>query len=170
MPTYVSRRARGAPALSASRVKTVANAMLCELGLADAELSILLTDDATIHGLNLEHRGKDRPTDVLAFAQDERAARSAHERRSGGRELLLGDVVISLHTAERQARSRKRELFAETRFLLAHGLLHLVGYDHATARDKREMDAMTKRLVRAAMKGPRADGEASPARRSRPGK
>jgi probable rRNA maturation factor len=154
--TDVTRRASGAPALPASSVKKIANAMLSELALDDAELSVLLTDDATIHHLNREHRGKDRPTDVLAFAQDERAARSAHERASGGRDLLLGDVVISLTTAARQARARKRELFAEVRFLLAHGLLHLVGYDHRTKSEKREMDAMTRRLVRRASGAPKA--------------
>lgn len=150
MPTDVSRRARGAPALAPARIRLIANRMLDALGLGEAELSVLLTDDRTMHALNREHRGKDRPTDVLAFALDERAARDAHRQNSGGRDLVLGDVVISLDTALRQARSRKRELFAEVRFLLAHGLLHLVGFDHATRSQKREMDALTRKLVRSA--------------------
>lgn len=124
--------------------------MLADLGLGDAELSVLLTDDASIRELNREWRDKDEPTDVLAFPIDERAARDAHERASGGRDLVLGDVVISLDTALRQARGRKRELFEEVRFLLAHGLLHLIGFDHATPEEKREMVALTRRLVRAA--------------------
>lgn len=115
--------------------------MLADLGLLEAELSVLLTDDVLIRRLNAEHRQKDRATDVLAFELDE-------PDRDGPR--LLGDVVISLDTAARQARSRKRPLLAEVRFLLAHGLLHLCGYDHGTPAEKREMDQWTRRLVRAA--------------------
>jgi probable rRNA maturation factor len=115
--------------------------MLQVLGLEQAELSILLTDDANIRDLNRTHRHKDGPTDVLAFPLDE-------QQPSRGIRLL-GDVVISLDTARRQARARERDLLAEVRFLLAHGLLHLVGYDHRTIRQKREMDAMTRRLVSA---------------------
>jgi probable rRNA maturation factor len=148
MPTDVLRRARGAPPLATARVRKAADRMLTELGLEGAELSVLLTDDATIQRLNLAHRGKDSPTDVLAFPLDERAAKRAHAHATGGSDLVLGDVVISLHTALRQARSRKRELWPEVRFLLAHGLLHLIGYDHANPRDKREMSALTRRLVR----------------------
>jgi probable rRNA maturation factor len=143
MPTSVLRRAPGSPALLPGVVRRVADAMLAELGLEAAELSVLLTNDREIHALNLEHRGKDRPTDVLAFALEEGEA--VVGARSGVR--LLGDVVISLDTAARQARGRKRELLPEVRFLLAHGLLHLLGYDHGNPREKREMTAMTRRLV-----------------------
>jgi probable rRNA maturation factor len=121
--------------------------MLATLGLESAELSVLLTSDAEIQLLNQRHLGNDRPTDVLAFPLDE----LDHGGRLGPR--LLGDVVISLDTAQRQAKSRKRELLAELRFLLAHGLLHLVGYDHATAEEKKEMTAMTRRLVKFASTG-----------------
>jgi probable rRNA maturation factor len=116
--------------------------MLGALGLGDAELSVLFVDDATIRLLNRKHRDKDRPTDVLAFPVDEKPVR--------GVPRVLGDVVISLETALRQARSRRRGLVAEVRFLLAHGLLHLVGYDHGTRIQKRRMDAASRRLVRAA--------------------
>lgn len=119
--------------------------MLVELELAHAELSVLLTNDAQIHALNLQHRAKDKPTDVLSFPLDEGGG--ADGAVSGTR--VLGDVVISLDTAARQARGRKRELLPEVRFLLAHGLLHLLGYDHGDPAEKRVMDAMTRRLVRA---------------------
>ncbi len=117
--------------------------MLAALGLEPAELSVLLTDDRQIHALNREHRGKDKPTDVLAFPLDDAPP-------GNGAPRLLGDVVISLDTALRQARSRKRELLAEVRFLLAHGVLHLVGWDHDTPAKKKRMTAETRRLVRAA--------------------
>jgi probable rRNA maturation factor len=142
MPTLVSRRGKRRPRLATERIRTLSLRMLDVLGLADAELSILLVDDAAIRVLNRQHRGKDRPTDVLAFPVDERPVKDAPR--------ILGDVVISLETALRQARSRKRPLLPEVRFLLAHGLLHLIGYDHATRIQKRRMDAKTRRLVRAA--------------------
>ncbi len=115
--------------------------MLAELDLSAAELSVLLTDDAGIRMLNRTHRGKDKPTDVLSFPLDEAA---------GPEPRLLGDVVVSIDSAERQARSRRRDLLAEIRFLLAHGILHLVGYDHGTRLQKKRMDAACRRLVRAA--------------------
>lgn len=145
MPTSVLRRAPGSPALLPSVVRKIADAMLIELELGHAELSVLLTNDEEIHALNLAHREKDKPTDVLSFPLDEGGG--ADGAVSGTR--VLGDVVISLDTAARQARGRKRELLSEVRFLLAHGLLHLLGYDHGNPTEKREMDVMTRRLVRA---------------------
>ena len=143
MPTSVLRRAPGSPTLLPAGVRRIADAMLAELELSHAELSVLLTNDAQIHALNRRHRQQDKPTDVLSFPLDEGGG--ADGAVSGTR--LLGDVVISLDTAARQARSRKRERLPEVRFLLAHGILHLLGYDHGNPREKREMDAMTRRLV-----------------------
>lgn len=145
MPSYVSRRAPGSAALDARRVKGFADRMLRALELESAELSVLLTNDSEIHELNRVHRGKDKPTDVLAFALE--------EADTGVEQLpyrVLGDVVISLDTAGRQARQRRHSLLDEVRFLLAHGLLHLVGYDHQTDAEEAEMDAETRRLVEAA--------------------
>jgi probable rRNA maturation factor len=143
VPTLVTRRAKGSPALTPASVRKLADAMLRALDLEACELSVLLTDDATIHELNRAHRGKDRPTDVLSFPLDE-----TFDGAGGVR--LLGDVVISLDTAARQARGRKRELAAEVRFLLAHGILHLIGHDHAEPEEKRRMDALTRKLVQSA--------------------
>src|SRR5688572_17899752 len=126
MPTFVQRRARGAPKLDATELRRIADRMLGALRLEHAELSILLVDDGRMQVLNREHRNKDKPTDVLSFPQPK------PRRIEPGMPRLLGDVVISLPTALRQARARKRELLPEVRFLLAHGILHLVGHDHAT--------------------------------------
>lgn len=126
-------------------IRAWGNAMLERLERPEAELSVLLTNDKTIQRLNRDYRHKDRPTDVLSFHL---------EGGTGGIELadgwLLGDVVISLDTALRQATGRKRSLEAEVRWLLAHGVLHLCGYDHATPDEKRAMVAVTRQLVRAA--------------------
>lgn len=140
MPTIVARPVRRGPKLSVRTVRALADRMLAALGLEAAELSVLLVDDSRIQRLNRDHREKDRPTDVLAFPLDEGPV------EEGPR--LLGDVVISLETALRQARSRKRSLLPEVRFLLAHGLLHLIGFDHGNPTDKRRMDSQTRRLVR----------------------
>jgi probable rRNA maturation factor len=112
--------------------------------MGDRELSILLTGDDQIQKLNRIYRGKNRPTDVLAFAQ--------HEGELGDRaDRLLGDVVVSIPTARRQAEARRRELDAELTMLLAHGLLHLLGWDHITAAEDRRMRAETDRLCAAAV-------------------
>ncbi len=84
------------------------------------ELSVALVDDDEIQALNRDYRAKDRPTDVLSFPMDP----------SESPEALLGDVVISLDTALRQASEGKVEPRAEVRMLLVHGFLHLIGYDH----------------------------------------
>lgn len=119
-----------------------AEAMLLALGLEDAELSILLCDDATIRALNRRYRSRNKATDVLAFSMQEGPGPKAAPG-------LLGDVVISLPTARRQARDRDRSIVDEVAGLLAHGLLHLVGYDHQTDAEEAEMNAETERLLRA---------------------
>jgi probable rRNA maturation factor len=119
--------------------------MLAALDLGAAELSIALTDDREIHELNRVFRRRDRPTDVLAFAMREGEASG---RGPDGE--ILGDVVISLETARRQASRRGRNLEQEVRVLLAHGLLHLVGYDHETEKEARRMGVKTRALCRAA--------------------
>jgi len=116
--------------------------MLGALGLRGAEVSLLFCDDATIHELNRDHRGKDRPTDVLAFAMRE----GEHGELAGD---LLGDVVVSIDTARRQANERGHTTSAEIRFLLAHGLLHLVGYDHPDDGSLRRMLALGDGLIAA---------------------
>lgn len=121
--------------------------MLRALELPEAELSILLCDDATIHVLNRDHRRKNKPTDVLAFAM--------REAKTGAWEAeVLGDVVISLDTAARQAAERGRPLWDEVTMLLAHGLLHLLGFDHQTRAQERRMTARTDLLCAAARSTP----------------
>jgi probable rRNA maturation factor len=120
-----------------------ARAMLDAVQMADRELSILLTGDDQIELLNRVYRRKNRPTDVLAFAQREGPLGEA----AGD---LLGDVVVSVPTAARQARERGVELTYELTMLLAHGLLHLLGFDHDTPAKDRRMRAETDRLCEAA--------------------
>lgn len=121
--------------------------MLLALGRADAELSVMLVDDATIRALNKQYRGIDKPTDVLSFPMLEGDF-------SGVQPELLGDVVISIPTATRQAAAGGKSLADEVTQLLAHGILHLVGHDHDTRTKERAMVAETQRLS-ASVQSPR---------------
>lgn len=103
-------------------LRDVAKRALRFLREEGSELSVALVDDPEIQRLNARHRRKDRPTDVLAFAQ--------REGEGVLETSLLGDVVISLPTAARQAAKRDASLEDELRVLLVHGILHLLGYDH----------------------------------------
>src|SRR5437762_9578599 len=102
-------------------------------GVGGAELSLSLVDDDEIRALNREWRGEDHATDVLSFSQVEGEAVRLDEAP------LLGDVVISVETARRQADARAVALDAELLHLAVHGLAHLCGYDHATAAEERVM-------------------------------
>ena len=135
--------------------------MLRCLDLAEAELSIALTDDEEIHELNRVFRQRDEPTDVLAFSMRE----GAHVGSLGAIPEMLGDVVVSVEMARRQAARRGRALETEVRELLAHGLLHLVGYDHRTKDEARAMGAETRRLCRAAARRARSGERAVRVRR-----
>lgn len=121
-------------------VEQDAHRVLSQFGLDEVELSVLLCDDATIHPLNRDFRHKDRPTDVLAFAQRE---------EPGGQHDVLGDVVISLDTAARQAEERGHELGHEVRILLVHGICHLLGYDHERDDEADVMEAKERELLAA---------------------
>jgi probable rRNA maturation factor len=118
--------------------------MLAALAMEEAELSVALTGDREIHALNRLFRNIDKPTDVLAFAMREGPGPPGRARAE-----LLGDIVISIETARRQAARRGRTLESEVRMLLAHGLLHLLGYDHRTVAQARRMGIETRKLTRA---------------------
>ncbi len=140
MPVHVLRRShqRG---VSVRDMAADARQLLRALGEEHAELTVSLVDDGEMHQLNRDYRGRDRPTDVLAFALREGP-------RVPGDTVLLGDVVISLQTAARQARERQVTVAAEARMLLVHGVLHLLGYDHErSAVEARRMRAKERQLA-----------------------
>ena len=100
----------------------------------DPEISVVLCEDAFIQSLNAEYRGQDKPTDVLSFAQDDPD--------------LLGDIVMSLPTAARQASAAGWTLESEVALLGVHGLLHLLGYDDETEAGAWEMQRKTEAALR----------------------
>jgi probable rRNA maturation factor len=97
----------------------------------DAEVSLVFVDDDYIQELNQQYRGMDGPTDVLSFAMLE-----GEPVVSGGKDIILGDVVISLQAVDRQAKEFGQSFLREAAYLTIHGVLHLLGYDHQE-EDKR---------------------------------
>jgi probable rRNA maturation factor len=116
-----------------------ARRLLSALGERRSGFSLSLVGDDAIRSLNKEYRGKDSPTDVLSFSMDG-APDEAVER-------LLGDVVISVDTARRQAAHYGASLQREVYRLLIHGLLHLKGHDHEAAGQRRIMRREERRLA-----------------------
>jgi probable rRNA maturation factor len=123
---------------AAARVaRRALRSFLIRLRLDDVAVSVVLCSDAAIRKLNAKHRGVDSPTDVLSFP----SAPTPGEAR------LLGDLVVSLPTARRRARELRVPFEAELRRYLAHGLLHLLGHDHARPAQAKRMAALERRLL-----------------------
>ena len=99
--------------------------------------------------LNRDFRGKNKPTDVLSFALLEGEAMPFAPPTE---HIALGDIVIAVETADRQARERHHPLTTEIAFLAIHGALHLLGYDHGTAGQRRKMFALQDRLFEELLK------------------
>jgi probable rRNA maturation factor len=136
------RARRGRAGVDRGLLRLRARRLLRALDRAGAELSIALVSDAEIAALNRRYRGLPGATDVLSFSLVE-GEHSAH------RGCLLGDVVIGLETAARQARAARRSLDDEVARLLVHGALHLLGHDHEEAAAARAMRAEERRVWRA---------------------
>ena len=115
------------------------------LGTRRVYVSLVLTDDAGIAALNREFRGVDAPTDVLSFPQLEAAGPGTAVPADAP--LPLGDIVVSLQRAEAQARDYGHTLARELGFLLVHGLLHLLGYDHETPDEAATMEARQEAVL-----------------------
>ncbi len=126
--------------------------VLEKLGETQCELSLLLTDDAEIRRLNKTYRNLDHATDVLSFPQDENAVNESGD-------TLLGDVVISVETAARQAEEHHLSFNEELILLAIHGILHLLGYDHERSpQDARIMKDKTQVIFETLFPGRRPSG------------
>jgi probable rRNA maturation factor len=112
--------------------------LLAEMDCSDSEVSLVLIDDAEMRPLNALWRNIDQPTDVLAFAQSDSFSAQSH---------VLGDVLISVETATRQAAERGHSLERELTVLFVHGVLHLLGYDHIEDDEAEEMEALERTLL-----------------------
>lgn len=131
--------------------------MLLLLGLKDAELSILFVNDRQMKELNHKYRGIDRTTDVLSFPQMQDARCKIQDKKNrvscimnheSLANFIFGDVVINLQAAKRQAPEHGLSFNEELRWLLVHGVLHLIGYDHERSKyAERKMRAKERELL-----------------------
>lgn len=129
---------------STAWVERVVHRTLDLVGIEDdCEVSVLLTNDARIQQLNFDYRGQDKPTDVLSFALEEDSTCALPP----GCSRLLGDVILSLQTIERQAPSRHGGVPTECAWALCHGVLHLLGFDHETDAQDEEMRAKERDVL-----------------------
>ena len=119
-------------------VRDIVSKLLDSQSLEGIEVSIYLTDDETIRLLNKSFRGKDKATDVLSFIYKEQV----------GGYKLLGEIVISIDTAKRQAKELGHSLEEEIKRLLVHGFVHLLGYDHELGEvEERQFMELERRLI-----------------------
>ncbi len=110
---------------------------------AGAEAAVVLASDAQMRALNRDYRGRDRSTNVLAFA-----ARDGREApRAAAQPMTLGDVVVALETARAEARAEGKPLANHLRHLVVHGMLHLLGHDHQRAPAARRMERLEVRAL-----------------------
>ncbi len=136
-----------APLVDALSLEALARRVLDAEGVAPAELGVLVTDDETVRRLNREYAGEDAPTDVLSFS-----LREGEEFASPpGEPAPLGEVIISWPTADRQAAERGAPIQDELAHVLVHGVLHLLGYDHAQPEEERRMRSREEQLLGGAL-------------------
>ena len=127
--------------------KAVATALVYEGVDFDVELSVTLTDNKYIRKLNKEYRGKDKSTDVLSFPMYD--FRSGDVPVDDGEQVMLGDVVISLERAAKQAEEVGNPFLTEVAFLTVHSVLHLLGYDHELGKEEDERQCSAQREIMA---------------------
>jgi probable rRNA maturation factor len=141
MKIWIRNRQKHTP-LDLRKIRRVAQRILTELGLPNAELSLLLVNDAQIQALNRRYLRLDKPTNVLAFPMREGEFSVLHPQ-------LLGDLVISVETARRQKKRFGLDEMKMVTLLMIHGILHLLGYEHeGTKKGAREMAIKQKELFR----------------------
>ncbi|AYO30293.1 rRNA maturation RNase YbeY [Biomaibacter acetigenes] len=115
----------------------------------DAEVSVVLVDDAYIRELNRQYRAKDTHTDVLSFAMRESVPEEKAIEGDPGAEQLLGDIVISVERAREQAEEYGHSFERELGYLAVHGVLHLLGYDHEKEEDRKIMRQKEEEILKA---------------------
>ncbi len=108
----------------------------------DYEISVTFVRSVTIHRINRDYRGIDRPTDVISFA-----ARDGLDAMVAEEEKDLGDIFINIDYARRQAKEYGHSYRREIGFLFTHGLLHCLGYDHMTPEDEKEMNRLQDQIL-----------------------
>ncbi len=120
-----------------------AAAEFVDADVADAELAVMLTDDAGIRTLNRNWRGIDKPTNVLSFpALQTNASRGADDAPR-----MLGDIAIAYETTHREADEEQKPFDEHLSHLAVHGFLHLIGYDHETDEEAETMEELEREIL-----------------------
>jgi probable rRNA maturation factor len=128
-------------------LRSTAQRLLAAAGEAGSTLSLTIVGDAAMRELNRRHRGKDVPTDVLSFPLFDAPGDGPQRDGSSDVERMIGDVVISVDTARRQAAEYDAPLQRELERLLIHGILHVLGHDHMEPAERATMEAEERRLA-----------------------
>jgi probable rRNA maturation factor len=112
------------------------------------EISLLITDDRSIHKLNSQYRKKNQPTDVLSFSMNEGQFKNSEETFMTPPDEInhIGEIIISYETAKVQAREYRHTVKTEMFNLILHGILHLLGYDHIKPQDENKMNEQADRV------------------------
>lgn len=133
------------PVLDGEEISGLARYVLDEMRIHPAsDLTVMLVDEATMSDLHVKWMDEEGPTDVLSFPMDEvRPAPAGHEPVEG----LLGDVVVCPTVAAEQAKVAGHATIEEVLLLVTHGILHVLGYDHATPEEEREMFGLQRKLL-----------------------
>lgn len=145
---YYANSTRGS-GVDSRRVKRTVQSLLKAVGEEGSSISVSLVSDAQIQDLNKLHRGKDKPTDVLSFPLIESTLTDAPAQSADPaiEERMIGDIVISVDTARRQAADYDAQLQDEIDRLLIHGVLHIVGHDHEEPDERARMEREERRLA-----------------------
>jgi probable rRNA maturation factor len=149
---YLENSTRGA-GIDTRAVVRVLERLLAEIGEEGTSVSLTFVRDPAMRELNRAHRGKDVPTDVLSFPiyPPDAFERSGRTRplpyEPNGPERMLGDIVVSVDTAKRQAAEYDATLQREVQRLLIHAVLHLAGHDHVESGERAVMEAEERRLA-----------------------
>lgn len=155
-----------------AEVLRIMEAHLEAIGPSDAGLLVIVSDDRTLQEHNREFRGKDRPTDVLSFSYLTNHESARHELLRGGSAgeycdggfddesaPLAGQILISIDTVRARGAQHAEDVDGEIIFLATHGLLHVLGFDHESEVDAREMEAVEAELFEPLRRTLRARGE-----------
>ena len=121
-------------------IETLLNNTVKFLSIEEAIFNVIIVNDEKIHEINREYRNVDRPTDVISFALEDDKTMTSEVR-------ILGDIYVSIDTARRQAYEYYNTEKEELRFLIIHGLLHLLGYDHMNESDEKEMMSLEEEVL-----------------------
>lgn len=156
MSVYIEYEQETIPDFNELIEKVIGQALDYEECPYEAEVNVLLTDNPSIHEMNLLNRGIDRSTDVLSFPMNDfpepadfdalESCVDAFHPETG--ELLLGDIVISYEKAVEQADAYQHSIEREIAFLTAHSMLHLMGYDHESEKERMDMEERQEAILK----------------------